>query len=182
MNRKLAFAAMAATITLCGAATVQAASVTTTTTTKETVSAPVVATGVAPGTPGSQTAYYYTSYDKNHDGVIQPEEFNTYVYTRWDHDGDGFLSDEEWQLATKHWYTPSTVEYKTYTYWDKDNDKRLDPSEVQTLVSETSLYSLWDVNHNGTLENDEYASATFNMYDDNHDGTISLTEWKDMAM
>lgn len=122
------------------------------------------------------------SYDLNHNGVIEPDEFQTYVYTRSDTDGDGFLADEEWNANLVTYYDPYEIEYKTYTYWDKDKDDKLDLSEVDTLITTTKLYAQWDKDKNGQIDTDEFAQGTFRAYDANNDGTLSVSEWKNAIM
>lgn len=126
------------------------------------------------------TKTYTYSSDKNGDGFITADEFNTYVYQRSDLNADGFLASDEWDVSTSQWYKPYDVKYESYTYWDQDKDSRLDSNEAETLVEKTGLYSKWDTNVDTKLSGDEFAAGTFKAYDDNGDGNISLIEWQDV--
>jgi hypothetical protein len=127
------------------------------------------------------TETYTYSYDKNHDGIITSDEFSTYVYQRSDLDADTYLTTDEFDFLTNRWYKPYDVKYETYTYWDQDKDNRLDANEVETIVAKSGLYSKWDSDLNGELNNAEFAAGTFKAYDDNGDGNITITEWSDVV-
>lgn len=131
------------------------------------------------GTTTTTTYYFNDDFDKNNNGILDSDEFNTYVYSRWDTNRDGYLSDAEWERSLTRWSrAPQSVEYKTYSYWDKDGDGRLDPAEFNTVVSSTRLYQVWDEDADNIIEADEYANATFRLYDLNGDGHLSMDEWK----
>lgn len=158
-------------IALSGAAYAQTEVTTTTTTTKAPVQTNVV-----------KKTYTY-SYDKNHNGIIEPGEFTTYIYDRSDYDRSGYLADDEWNVTTTRWYrTFPTIDTKGYAFWDQDKDSRLDSNEVETLVTKTDLYNKWDTNVDTKVDVDEFSAGTFRAYDDNGDGMISQDEWKDVLM
>ncbi len=160
-------------VALAGGAAAYAETITTQTVTKTETTQPV--SGVA-----HQNQQYTVRYDRNGDGMLEEDEFKTYTFSRWDTDGDGFLGDEEWNYYTNLWYAqhPQT-QRQTYVYWDKDKNGKLDASELDTLVSETKLYSIWDTNQDGKVDNEEYAQASFKIYDRNNDGELSASEWRD---
>ena len=129
-------------------------------------------------TTTTTTTAYYNDFDKNHNGVLDSDEFYNYAYTAWDVNHDGYLSPDEWRMATTRWYGATPTQYKTYTYWDKNGDGRIDPSEFDTTVSSTNLYSTWATSPTHTINNDAYAAASFRLRDLNGDGVISMDEWR----
>jgi hypothetical protein len=46
------------------------------------------------------------------------------------------------------------------------------------LFEKTNLYSKWNTNTDGKVDNDESAREIFNAYDDNSDGAFDLQERK----
>jgi Ca2+-binding EF-hand superfamily protein len=125
------------------------------------------------------TRYYYDTQDVNQNGIIDSREFAPYVYSRWDLNRDGYVSTAEWNHVSRVWYNkPTQVEYSRYSYWDKNNDGRITADEVESNITQTKVYSTWDVNANDLIESDEYAAGTFRLYDVNGDGLISMEEWK----
>jgi len=124
------------------------------------------------------------SYDKNKNGIIEANEVNSYVTRYADKNRDGYIDESEGDSMT-YFYNmmdKAPADNKNYTYWDKDNDKRLDASEIETLVSNTGIYKKWDTNKDGKIDSSEFAIATFKAYDDNGDGEIDINEWVDVAM
>jgi len=131
----------------------------------------------ADGSTTTTTTTYYVDYDKNHNGILDSNEFYHYAYTAWDANHDGYLSPDEWKMSTARWYGPASTTYKTYTYWDKNGDGRIDPTEFDTTVASTNLYQTWDTAGTG-ITNDTYAAQSFRLYDTNGDGVLSIDEWK----
>jgi len=131
----------------------------------------------ADGSTTTTTTNYYVSYDANHNGILDSQEFYKYAWTAWDANHDGYLSPDEWKLATVRWYGPKATTYQTYTYWDKNGDGRIDPTEFDTTSAATNLYQAW--NPSGVAINDDtFAAQSFRMYDTNGDGVLSLDEYR----
>ena len=134
----------------------------------------------------TETTY---SYDANNDGFIDPSEFSTYVTRSVDTDGDGYLESTEYESSSMTYFKDmmkkkdaESGEVQNYTYWDKDNDKKLDSSEIETLVANRGIYKKWDSNLDGKIDSQEFAAGTFKAYDDDGNGAISVKEWSDVVM
>ena len=127
------------------------------------------------------TSYQYTYYDKDGNGVIETNEFDTYVYNSFDIDRDSRISNDEWTYYTKTTTTTTTttptIEYQTFDVWDADGDGYLDDNEVTTFVRDTNYYTAYDLDGSNTIDSDEYYLYSFNRYDTNMDGNISNEEW-----
>lgn len=136
-------------------------------------------------------AVKYTSYsfDANHNGMIDNDEVISYVTRYADTNNDGFIESSEFEDGSmKYFYNMmegddvAQAQAQTYTFWDKDGDKRLDATEIQSMVSNTGVYKKWDTNQDGTINNAEFSRGTFSAYDKNKDGMISMEEWAKVVM
>lgn len=126
------------------------------------------------------TSYQYTYYDKDGNGTIESNEFDTYVYNTFDIDRDSRISNDEWTYYTTTTTTRTTtptVEYRTFDAWDRDGDGFLDNNEVTTFVRDTNYYTAYDLDGSNTIDTNEYYQYSFNRYDTDMDGVISNDEW-----
>jgi|GEM_PF-1608099 Ca2+-binding EF-hand superfamily protein len=103
----------------------------------------------------TSTSYRYMYSDKDGNGFIEANEFDTYVYVAEDTNNDGILDKEQLSEYTSKttMNTDTGVDYRTFDVWDIDRDRVLNESSKQ-------------------------ASTNFNRFDTNGDGIITETEWQ----
>ncbi len=109
--------------------------------------------------------------------VRTEQQFVTYAYDRWDKNGDGYITSDEWDSNVTTWYGPGVTTYKTYADWDRNHNGKLDAQEFSRVMNETNLYKTWNV-ETVTTPAAATIDSTFATYDLNGDGSITPSEWE----
>ncbi len=167
MNTKFfATTALIATMALSGVAL--ATDITKTVTTTVTADTPVISTTVGADVNADvntdaqitkKSGYY--AFDANNNGFLDADEYVTYSYNVIDVNGDKFIADDEWNTYTKVWYKPvQTEDAKAYEFvkLDADADGRIDFEEYAN-GKDNVIFSTWDVDANGYVDESEYKTV-----------------------
>ncbi|MDQ3205231.1 MAG: hypothetical protein M3Q40_01680 [Pseudomonadota bacterium] len=114
--------------------------------------APVGGPAVAVGAAGIET------WDVNSDGSLDNEEFRTRFndgdwYGDWDTDRSGGISEEEFTRASANW------------------------RQVPEGVDRDGLFSAWDTNDDGMLDNDELVTGIFSTLDRDRNTMLDTGEY-----
>ena len=117
-----------------------------------------------------------TDTDKRAATITTPQQFTSYAYSRWDKNADGFITSDEWDSNVVSWYGPNVTTYKTYADWDINRNNQLDAQEFDAVVNKTGLYNTWNVTTT-TLPASATVDSSFATYDLNGDGNITPSEW-----
>ena len=105
------------------------------------------------------------------------QDFVTYAYSRWDKNADGSISPDEWDSNVVTWYGPNVTTYKTYADWDLNHNGKLDETEFNRVMGDTGLYKTWNVTTT-TTPAVVTTDSSFASYDLNGDGKITPSEWE----
>lgn len=133
-------------------------------------------TDPATGTTTTTTITRSTDSDPRVKAIRTEQQFVTYAYSRWDKNGDGYVTPDEWDSNVTTWYGPNVTTYKTYADWDRNHNGKLDEQEFNRVMNETDLYKTWNV-QTTTIPTATTVDATFATYDLNGDGSITPSEW-----
>lgn len=139
-----------------------------------TVSKTTTTTTAADGS--TTTITRTTDADPRVKTIRTEQQFNTYAYSRWDKNGDGYVTPDEWDTNVTTWYGPGVTTYKTYASWDRNHNGKLDEQEFNRVMNETDLYKTWNV-ETVTTPAGTTTDSTFATYDLNGDGSITPSEW-----
>ena len=118
-----------------------------------------------------------TDTDPRAKSVRTEQQFVKYAYSRWDKNGDGYITPDEWDSSVTTWYGPSVTTYKDYASWDRNHNGKLDQNEFNRVMNETDLYKTWNVTTVTTPAN-VTTDSSFASYDLNGDGSITPSEWE----
>lgn len=98
----------------------------------------------------------YQAWDLDEDGYIDAIEYNntfanTGYYETWDEDGNDIIDEAEWKTRVSR-HNPD-YDYDTYGYtmWDVNEDQGIDEEEFTT-----STYRVWDTDGDGKVDAEEF--------------------------
>ncbi len=83
---------------------------------------------------------------------MDARQFGTYTTTRWDMNGDGVINRAEWTAARPHWFGSNNQRARTFAAWDTNRNGSLDAREIQSIFSNSDLYSRYDRNGDGVID------------------------------
>lgn len=129
------------------------------------------------GTTTTTSITRSTDTDPRVKSIRTEQQFTSYAYSRWDKNADGFITPDEWDSNVVTWYGPEVTTYKTYADWDLNRNGKLDEGEFRRVVGDTGLYKTWNVTTTTAPGVALSADASFAAHDLNGDGKIVPSEW-----
>lgn len=133
------------------------------------------ASGMSDSPPEPNPSLYDT-WDTNRDSLLDTQEFAAGPYRAWypnahdnfDRDGDGFITDEE--LTVSPQYHADTG--RDGAEWDLDRNGSIDEDELRD-----GAFADWDVDGDGALDRDEFDAGAYDAWDTDGDGMLSDEEF-----
>jgi hypothetical protein len=123
------------------------------------------------------TEYHYTDIDKTNDKGLDDEDFFHYTYDYMDGNRDGVLGDEEWLVAYDYMLNDYIV-HETVDHYDLNKDGYIDYDEYYSVLYNSDLYSVWDVDNDLHIDEHELAYAVFVNWDADNSNTWSRGEYR----
>jgi hypothetical protein len=111
--------------------------------------------------PAVTTQSGYVAYDANHNGRLEPDEYETYSYRVIDRNQDTFITTDEWEGYTTVWYKPldrNVYTVKEFTHYDVNGDGHIDFTEYKSSP-DINLYRAWDLDNDGFIDDVEYTTT-----------------------
>lgn len=90
---------------------------------------------------------------------------------------DSYDTNNDDQLTKDEFYG-LTSDVGIYSDWDTNGDGVVDETEFNEIGIDAD-FDTWDANGDGTLGEDEVYDGTFEYYDENEDGHWDGNEWDD---
>ncbi len=119
----------------------------------------------------SQTGYY-EAWDQNDDDMLDQDEFTTGIYADWDADNDNILTEDEFTTGAERWGVTDT----DFSTLDADGDGEVVYSEFNENWDNDAVYSTWDGDDDGLLNNDEFSTGLYDSADLDSDQVITVEE------
>lgn len=122
----------------------------------------------------------FEQWDTDADGQVSEEEFNQTTFRNVDENGDSAVDDEEWEYGLTSLYGPyaSTEDYQNF---DSDDDGNIAEDEWNEGFTNADWYDSYDQDRDGFLTNDELSQGLFSDWDSNGDGVIDEDEYDNGA-
>jgi Ca2+-binding EF-hand superfamily protein len=124
----------------------------------------------------SEHYYFRQGLDLDGDGVVLQVELATALFELWDEDDDRSLSKAEWADGMVVWF-PDRTAALDFDDWDVNDDGALSVIELGEGAVQSSTFSAYDIDGNGTIETREVSEYLFEQWDENGDSVIDSREW-----
>jgi hypothetical protein len=96
--------------------------------------------------------YYFSEWDSNGDGYLDPDEYSGGFFTAWDTNGDRQLDESEWQAG----YERMGQSGLSWADWDINTDGFLSEGEYRQGYDNAGWYKAWDTDSDNRLSEQEY--------------------------
>ena len=121
-------------------------------------------------------ANLYTEWDLDDNEFLDEDEFIGGLYGYYDADDDGIMNEDDFTEFTTTYY---------YDTWDLDVNNEIAENEFEegwnTYMTgyeyNADLFTEWDVDGDGILEDEEFGTGMFDYWDADDSGFIEETEY-----
>lgn len=96
--------------------------------------------------------YYFSEWDSDGDGYLDPDEYSGGFFTAWDANGDRQLDENEWLTG----YERMGQSGLSWADWDLNTDGFLSEGEYRQGYDNAGWYKAWDSDNDNRLSEQEY--------------------------
>ena len=130
--------------------------------------------------PEESIPYSFEYYDRNANGVLDEEELSIYVLQKCDRSENGYLTKNEWQpmVADLHHIFRGQDVIGDFLYWDVDENRNLDFNELQEMLVQGGIFTLWDKNEDEVIGRSEISGALYTLCDIRNKNTVDRESWE----
>jgi hypothetical protein len=116
-------------------------------------------------------------WDRNNNGRIDRNEFDTGLYNVFDTNRDGRVTQGEFTRSWRDW--GRGMQPQAFTDLDRTGDGVLDRNEFGTGINNAGLFDRWDQDRSGDLADNEFDHGLYGVWDADQNGTLAENEFND---
>ncbi len=118
----------------------------------------------------------FTTWDVDADGGLNEEEFSNTTFANTDVDDDDFIDEDEWDQGFSSMYG-NYVDDTDFATFDTDADGGLSAEEWNAGFADTEWFTTYDADADTSVTETEWNTGLYTDWDVNNDGVIDENEY-----
>lgn len=120
-------------------------------------------------------------WDLNGDGTLSEDELFNGFYKLWDSNKNGFIERNEWVNGIAGFFAIYLVsDSGTFDDWDLNNDSKLNEYEFKLAMTKADYFGGWNFRKDNTVSTEEFTEKLFSLWDMDNSGTVEEREFEEI--
>jgi Ca2+-binding EF-hand superfamily protein len=115
----------------------------------------------------------------NGDSAISEDELFKLFFALWDSNNNGIIENNEWNYGTRNYFAIYLVsDHGTFIEWDLNGDLKLDEKEFRMALTRADFFGGWNFRDDNKVDAAEFTERLFTFWDLNKNGSIEESEYE----